>query len=466
MPLRPQARTGTCFEKRTLTATEAAATLTGHSRGGQCREEFASVSACVNHFVEPLITLFEERLVERGFGSLASQLPAYLAMKMGIGMVRPRRIDDLYNPNELCYNAFLASLLTRKDYYTIHKNVNCDIADLIRQCNRVWGRSWKWGRVACGDETIVPTKSLKAGKFRQFVARKPHNTGLKLYVLSDGRCAYAANVYLYVGRRGVLRRRLADVSGKATAREIVQHWSNNLPPKVALIADSFFGSHTSARDMVAVNRPFLFLARRCHLGVKTAGAECSDGEVASAVVRRQRYSLIVYKQPPVGGKSSRVVPFVSNCLFDAEGVPHKRGYVLPAPVFCYRIMAGGVDTCNQLALQHRELTRFRPWSQALRAFMLRYALVNAYTVCRMQGLFPWKSTMFEWQWGVLKVLRPPQPSKDVSSVHYQKRPNPATARLCQGCRQGRTVYVCGPCDVPLHPHCFGAFHDRVAGQGR
>ena len=37
----------------------------------------------------------------------------------------------------------------------------------------------------CGDEAIVPHTSGRCMGLRQYIARKPHATGIKLYVLAD-----------------------------------------------------------------------------------------------------------------------------------------------------------------------------------------------------------------------------------------------------------------------------------------
>ena len=40
-------------------------------------------------------------------------LPRWAAMRMGLGMFRPVRVDSVWKPQDLSYNKYLASLLTR-----------------------------------------------------------------------------------------------------------------------------------------------------------------------------------------------------------------------------------------------------------------------------------------------------------------------------------------------------------------
>ena len=88
----------------------------------------------------------------------------------------------------------------------------------------------------------------------------------------------------------------------------------------------------------------------------------------------------MFKNPKVGSKHPRVVPFLSNIVFDSNHTPHRGGYNLPALIGAYWKLA------NQMALQHRETGRFTSWSKATRAFLLRYAMVNSFTIARESGL--------------------------------------------------------------------------------
>ena len=130
-----------------------------------------------------------------------------------------------------------------------------------------------WGLasgLASGDEIVVPHKGIRAGPLRQFIPRKPHSTGVKLYVLAYAVEPYVTNVYLYVGARGQLRR-ASTVQGNMNARQIVNYWADVLPEGTILFADSFFGSHEAAKGLAARGTPFLMLWKRHERGVSEAG---------------------------------------------------------------------------------------------------------------------------------------------------------------------------------------------------
>ena len=82
------------------------------------------------------------------------------------------------------------------------------------------------------------------------------------------------------------------------------------------------------------------------------------GAVVGAVCRGSRYSLKVFKNPKVGSKLPRVVLPLTNCTYPSQFAKHKHGNDLPPVVAAYRVLANGVDSANQVALEHRETGRF------------------------------------------------------------------------------------------------------------
>ena len=63
----------------------------------------------------------------------------------------------------------------------------------------------------------------------------------------------------------------------------------------------------------------------------------------------------------------------------------------------YRSLAAGVDQANALALHFREIQRFQTWSRALRAFVLRYGVVNTISTCKDLCLVPEETSLWDFQ---------------------------------------------------------------------
>ena len=242
-----------------------------------------------------------------------------------------------------------------------------------------WRQSMRIGPV-CGYGDVQPqamnpsspTKRKRAGPMRQFIPRKPHSTGIKLYVLGDSVHPFITDVFLYAGKRVRIFREREQVVGPRTAREMVHRWVDLLPNHTAIVCDSYLGSHMVANQIARRRHPFLFLCKRDQEGVSLAGDVLRASRAAETYVKGGKYSIHVYENPKVGSKPPRVVPFMTNCEFDDDWVNHRGGYSLPPIVAAHGQLANGVDSANQLALEHRETSRFKTWTRALKVCYCKY----------------------------------------------------------------------------------------------
>ena len=131
-------------------------------------------------------------------------------------------------------------------------------------------------------------------------------------------------------------------------------------------------------------------------GVMWAGEQVHEGQTAVCTVAAFKYTLCVYKNPKVGHKLPRVVTILRNVWFARKGPPHRRsGREVHPVVAAYRTLSRGVDGVNQMALQIRQVGRHMTWAHTVRAFVLRYAVVNAFATCGQLGLC--KGTTSMWK---------------------------------------------------------------------
>ena len=153
------------------------------------------------------------------------------------------------------------------------------------------------------------------------------------------------------------------------------------------MAASYFGSHDVTLQLAHRQVPFLMLCKRDTELVPETGAAFTAGHVSEGHCIDKAYSLWVLKNPKVGGsKPPRVVLFLTNAVFDSNHTAHRGGCNLPAVMGAYQQLANKVDTANQMALQHRETGHSTSSSKATCAFLLRYAMVNMFTIARESGL--------------------------------------------------------------------------------
>ena len=311
--------------------------------------------------------------------------------------------DDVWDKESMHYNAYMADLFpSRRQFYVLQRLADPDADALIEMCTMHWQGGWELGDVVCGDETVVPRKGLFI--IHQFIPRKPHSTGVELYALCDAQSHYIWHVYLYRGaapRVGPESR--SPFAVHYNALEIVQLWNDVTPPGEVLVADSFFGFHDAAAMLSAQERPFLMLTSTSAL-VQDGNVGLDPGDVSTVVHKKHRYALSVYKNPKVGRKPAKVVPLLTNCLTGGP-LQHRSGrYHLPGMIANCRRFALGMDTYNQMCLQHREEHRFQSWWKALGGMVLRIAATNAFTSCQALRLSPGGETMFDWQWRLMKYI--------------------------------------------------------------
>ena len=231
-------------------------------------------------------------------------------------------------------------------------------------------------------------------------------------------------------------------------------WAGLLPSGTILFANSFFGSHELARDVAAERHAFLMMTKRSTYGVDTAGELLSEGQTATCTVDDARYAMVVCKNPKMGHKLPRVVPMLMNVHFPQAGPVHRRsGSEVNPTVSSYRQLSRGVDGVSQMALQMRQMKRQKMWPQAMRAFVLRYAVVNTYASCRSLGGAR-TGTMIDWQWDLIR--RCFCTVAEAKPIHLPARM--PGRRVCTHCNRGKTHYVCCGCGNWYHVGCFAVAH--------
>ena len=193
-------------------------------------------------------------------------------------------------------------------------------------------------------------------------------------------------------------------------------------------------------------------------GVDKAGQLLAQGQTATCTVDNARYAMVVFKNPKVGHKPPRAMPMLTNVHFpQAEPVHRHNGNEVNPVVASYRHSSRVADRVNQMALQLPQMGRQMTRSHAVRAFVLWYAVVNAYTTCR--SLWGARTgTMFDLQCDLMRrrfcKVAVRKPIK--VPVRMPGR------RVCNDCSWSKTHYVCGGCGKCYHVGCF-AVADGLTG---
>ena len=115
------------------------------------------------------------------------------------------------------------------------------------------------------------------------------------------------------------------------------------------------------------------------------------------------------------------MPVIPNVKFSGRSVTHHLGYEIPPAIYAYRQLAGGVDTVNQMAMQHREVVWCSTWAQAVQHILLRYTMANAFTTCQFLRLLPKGERMYAFLWTCMKAVCGNPRLRHVPSVHAPVR---------------------------------------------
>ena len=92
----------------------------------------------------------------------------------------------------------------------------------------------------------------------------------------------------------------------------------------------------------------------------------------------------------------------------------------------------------------------------MRALVMRYAAVNAYTAANCLGVRQPSLTLGEFQWLTIKAVFPDIEQPIGGVVHMPKCDK--VRMRCKQCK-GETNWMCGACGDPLHVKCFGVYHN-------
>ena len=141
------------------------------------------------YMMRPIMACRDICLRAKGHAHLVPLLPRYILFRLGLGMLQPRRIDDLWDRDSMYYNPYMEYPFPDPGaFYKLQRFADPGVDGLIEMCTQQWHNGWVLGDIICRDESIVPHKGLFL--FRQFIPRKPHTTGVKLYLVCDAQDRY------------------------------------------------------------------------------------------------------------------------------------------------------------------------------------------------------------------------------------------------------------------------------------
>ena len=173
------------FEPRELLDSEKAADLFSDYEGGYPRKDYNSPQEIWSDVMSPFIDLLSKKARVAGIThGVKGTVVRFLLFPVLLGMIQPRRIDDVWVPKALSYDARLSQLLTRREYYRLNRVLRPDVTLLIERCNEVWGSLWELGAVAslCGN-LYRESPTRPESNFTFWLMRLSHTLPMSIYTL-------------------------------------------------------------------------------------------------------------------------------------------------------------------------------------------------------------------------------------------------------------------------------------------
>ena len=109
-----------------------------------------------NFMFQPILACMTLCLQAHNREDLVECLLHYVMFRIVLGMLQPRRIDDVWDSESMHYNAYLAEIFPRRrTFYVVQRKADPDADALIELCTLHWQSGWELGDVVCRDETVV-----------------------------------------------------------------------------------------------------------------------------------------------------------------------------------------------------------------------------------------------------------------------------------------------------------------------
>jgi hypothetical protein len=153
---------------------------------------------CFKATAEPLFVLWRAALSAAGKPHTPDLLLRYAALQIGLGLARPIRERALWHKgNPIGANPYLAGLMGQVQFRRVMRHMNFPVDQAIADLSVAFKAAWEASGFLSGDETIVPHRGRKSVAIRVYVPRKPHPTGIKLFLVADAEGWYTYDILLY-----------------------------------------------------------------------------------------------------------------------------------------------------------------------------------------------------------------------------------------------------------------------------
>ena len=235
-----------------------------------------------------------------------------------------------------------------------------------------WQEYYEAGPYLSIDEGMIPyTGRLE---FLQYIKKKPHKWGVKVYALCDSKTGYCLKSFIYTGEM--------NSKEKMTPQDVVEFLMKGYENQgKTLYVDNFYTSYALMNKLRDVGIGCTGTLNAKRVGDKNLTKKLTKGEIQFYSDQERKNVLCLWKD-------RKLVQMLSNC--SSTSIIHKKieqkntvkDKTIPAIIEEYNHRARGVDLSNQFALQYRHPHSTRKWWKVIWQYLLQVTITNALIIYR------------------------------------------------------------------------------------
>jgi hypothetical protein len=376
----------------------------------------------------------------------------YLASQLVMGLTPEPSIRDYFqhDPNGIFGSTWLQQTFTEPKWTNINTTIHIEPNPLMQQLRTNFQKSWNLCQILIVDEMIRTFTGR--WKWIQYVKGKPHDTGLKMFAVTDD-SFYVHDFWLYQGEED----RPSDPTNivlNFVDTALQEHYKPHI-----VVTDSYYSSLKLAEALHSRKIGCLLSCRSdrpSHLFTNTLHHSIEKKGESAAICNRNFYAMTYYDKTKVN--------LISNVINLNKWITcNSRS--LPLGICWYRKWLGGLDHFDRWLNLYLTPHRNIKWTQALLSTLLKIAVNDTHTIAiYMDFETTFKDTTIEiinHLSGTHSVRQRETQTKQSTGEHF---PEQSKSQDCKHCLESeirsKTTFKCDTCEVPLHPKCFKPFHKK------
>jgi hypothetical protein len=413
-------------------------------------------------------------LGDYSFITSVEEIIKYLVVLLIAGIVHVPSWRDYWS-SSITGQTSIINLLSRDRWTEIHKYFHIDnptkeqkkedplalIRTVYNELRKRFKQNWYLSEVVVVDEGIIPFKGKVM--MRQYIPRKPHNTGIKYWAFAD-ETGYLYDFKIYIGKMW------KGVSDANLGEKIVLNFEKHLSPQShILIFDNYFNSLSLAEKLIEKKRFFIGTCRADRpkwLFDEIKKDKNWNSKIAgsSAFLYQPDYNICATLW-----KDSGVVPLLSNygnpSKIEIKKKKKKRGsneeieLKIPEIASIYRKYYHAVDIFDKAHMTYRVHHKSYKWFHPVFWSLLKFAIVDAWIFWKFL-----KKVEIGQKEFIEKLIEQLTDGNLTKNRHFHQNQNhfpkkTEKRKRCSVCNENSsTNYYYEPCKSFLHPKCFYKWH--------